>query len=134
MNLILNPKKQKNFSLKRGFHFIVSIAICQQPFRIRNATFEIMVRLKGLEPLAHSLEGCCSIHLSYRRILFSISDFGLRIPKQKLSAHRSRVLNPQSAITINWSGREDSNLRLSAPKADTLPGCATPRGTYTVYP
>ena len=26
-----------------------------------------MVRLKGLEPLAHSLEGCCSIHLSYRR-------------------------------------------------------------------
>jgi hypothetical protein len=30
-----------------------------------------LVRLKGLEPLAHSLEGCCSIHLSYRRILNS---------------------------------------------------------------
>ena len=28
-----------------------------------------------------------------------------------------------------WSGREDSNLRLSAPKADALPGCATPRCT-----
>ena len=27
----------------------------------------------------------------------------------------------------NWSGREDSNLRPSAPKADALPGCATPR-------
>jgi hypothetical protein len=27
-----------------------------------------MVRLKGFEPLAHSLEGCCSIQLSYRRI------------------------------------------------------------------
>ena len=26
-----------------------------------------------------------------------------------------------------WSGREDLNLRPSAPKADALPGCATPR-------
>ena len=26
-----------------------------------------------------------------------------------------------------WSGRQDSNLRPSAPKADALPGCATPR-------
>ena len=27
-----------------------------------------------------------------------------------------------------WSGRWDSNSRPSAPKADALPGCATPRG------
>ena len=27
-----------------------------------------MVRLEGLEPPAHSLEGCCSIRLSYRRL------------------------------------------------------------------
>ena len=33
-----------------------------------------MVRLKGIEPLAHSLEGCCSIHLSYRRIQVSHSE------------------------------------------------------------
>ena len=33
-----------------------------------------MARLKGFEPLTHSLEGCCSIHLSYRRIL----KFGIR--------------------------------------------------------
>jgi hypothetical protein len=26
-----------------------------------------------------------------------------------------------------WSGREDLNLRLPAPKAGALPGCATPR-------
>src|SRR5690606_28986521 len=26
-----------------------------------------------------------------------------------------------------WSGRPDSNQRPSAPKADALPGCATPR-------
>ena len=28
-----------------------------------------LARLKGLEPLTHCLEGSCSIHLSYRRIL-----------------------------------------------------------------
>jgi hypothetical protein len=26
-----------------------------------------------------------------------------------------------------WSGREDLNLRLPAPEAGALPGCATPR-------
>jgi hypothetical protein len=28
---------------------------------------------------------------------------------------------------INWSGREDLNLRPLAPHASALPGCATPR-------
>ncbi len=28
---------------------------------------------------------------------------------------------------LRWSGRRDSNPRPSAPKADALPGCATPR-------
>ena len=27
-----------------------------------------MARLEGLEPPAYSLEGCCSIRLSYRRL------------------------------------------------------------------
>ena len=31
------------------------------------------------------------------------------------------------AKSENWSGRQDSNLRPSAPKADALPDCATPR-------
>ena len=30
----------------------------------------ILVRLKGLEPLTHCLEGSCSIQLSYRRIFY----------------------------------------------------------------
>ena len=30
-------------------------------------------------------------------------------------------------VKILWSGREDLNLRLPAPKAGALPGCATPR-------
>ena len=34
---------------------------------------------------------------------------------------------PPDARPQNWSGRQDSNLRPSAPKADALPGCATPR-------
>ena len=33
-----------------------------------------MVRPKGLEPLAHCLEGSCSIHLSYGRILDNPSE------------------------------------------------------------
>ena len=28
---------------------------------------------------------------------------------------------------LDWSGREDLNLRPLAPHASTLPGCATPR-------
>src|ERR1700744_2260952 len=38
------------------------------------------------------------------------------------------------ATADTWSGRQDSNLRPSAPKADALPGCATPRRTtrYTL--
>ena len=31
-----------------------------------------------------------------------------------------------------WSGRRDSNPRPSAPKADALPGCATPRLTFSI--
>jgi hypothetical protein len=63
---------------------------------------------------------------------FRIADFGM-----KFLTRPAPVLNPQSAFCnpqLNWSGREDSNLRLSAPKADALPGCATPRGIHIVYP
>ena len=31
------------------------------------------------------------------------------------------------SVSGGWSGRQDSNLRPSAPKADALPDCATPR-------
>jgi hypothetical protein len=39
------------------------------------------------------------------------------------------------ALNINilcWSGRRDSNPRPSAPKADALPGCATPRRSVPI--
>ena len=34
---------------------------------------------------------------------------------------------PWTEYSISWSGRPDSNGRPSAPKADALPDCATPR-------
>src|SRR5579871_1145378 len=33
----------------------------------------------------------------------------------------------QNINNLEWSGRRDSNPRPSAPKADALPDCATPR-------
>jgi hypothetical protein len=40
-----------------------------------------------------------------------------------------RLLNRRESrkCLIQWSGRRDSNPRPSAPKADALPDCATPR-------
>ena len=61
---------------------------------------------EGFEPPTHSLEGCCSIQLSYRQTRLKF---------------------------IRWSGRDDSNIRPSAPKADALPGCATPRFRKNSY-
>jgi hypothetical protein len=36
-------------------------------------------------------------------------------------------------IIINWSGREDSNLRPPHPQCDALPGCATSRPRLRIY-
>src|SRR6267378_1314781 len=55
------------------------------------------VRPGGFEPPTNSLEGCCSIHLSY-----------------------GRGITPKS-------GRRDSNPRPPGPKPGALPDCATPR-------
>jgi len=49
----------------------------------------------------------------------------------------SAVLTPSESANdssdLPRSGREDSNLRHSAPKADALPGCATPRGGRNIH-
>ena len=39
----------------------------------------------------------------------------------------ARIQSSSRRAVRKWSGRQDSNLRPSAPKADALPGCATPR-------
>ena len=66
----------------------------------------------GIEPVTHSLEGCCSIQLSYGQI--------------RETAKTRKALNGPFCIW-KWSERRDSNSRPSAPKADALPGCATLR-------
>ncbi len=66
-----------------------------------------VARLAGLEPATYSLEGCCSILLSYRR-------------------SPDRVIRLKFFVR-GWSGRRDSNSRPSGPKPDALPSCATPR-------
>ena len=40
------------------------------------------VRLEGLEPPAHCLEGSCSVHLSYRRV-YSLDQL-LNLPEDQL--------------------------------------------------
>src|SRR5271170_223112 len=49
-----------------------------------------------------------------------------------VAASEGLPANPRAALRSpgprrNWSGRQDLNLRPSAPKADALPDCATPR-------
>ena len=41
--------------------------------------------------------------------------------------HASRLAAEGRGCSMQWSGRRDSNPRPSAPKADALPDCATPR-------
>src|SRR6185503_18179076 len=64
------------------------------------------MRPGGFEPPTNSLEGCCSIHLSYGR--------GTTWTPRRRDAE---------------SGRRDSNPRPPGPKPGALPDCATPRKT-----
>ena len=65
-----------------------------------------MARQEGIEPPTHSLEGCCSIQLSYWRFDRNGAD------------RRSGPCR---------SGRPDLNRGPPAPKAGAIPGYATPR-------
>ena len=73
----------------------------------------------GIEPVTYSLEGCCSIQLSYGQK--KVRALQMKMPKTRL-------------WQIQWSGRKDSNLRPSGPKPDALPGCATPRLAHSNRP
>lgn len=67
----------------------------------------------GIEPVTPSLEGWCSIRLSY--------------------GHHSNRILPH--IRMNWSGWRDLNSRHPGPKPGALPGYATPRkGRYYTFP
>ena len=55
----------------------------------------------------------------------ALSAMRFRFPNASLAVVLGKRLPAKSSIL--WSGRRDSNTRPSAPKADALPGCATPR-------
>jgi hypothetical protein len=99
----------------------------------------VVARLEGLEPPTYGLEIRCSIPLSYRRYCYDGVDDGDRtrdswihspVLYQLSYAHhllrRNEYIQGEPLAQV-WSGREDLNLRLPAPKAGALPGCATPR-------
>ena len=71
-----------------------------------------MARQEGVEPPTHSLEGCCSIHLSYWR-------FSPLVPRDRTAP--PHIPHPRR------SGRPDLNRGPPAPKAGAIPGYATPR-------
>ncbi len=82
------------------------------------------VRPSGLEPLTYSLEGCCSIQLSYGRIVQTlVSNF-----------HQTYNKNKTKSLLLLFllSGRQDSNLRPPAPKAGAMNRATLRPEFYTI--
>ncbi len=96
-----------------------------------------VVRLAGLEPATYGLEGCCSIQLSYKRMILALGGApeGSRTPNPQI---RSLVLYPielrtltiqikkrqykfgKTLIFMRWGGRWELNPRPSGPQSDAL--------------
>ena len=74
-----------------------------------------MARLKGLEPLAHCLEGSCSIHLSYRRV-------SRRPPPQGTPARKGFRLGAGDGNRTHATSLEgwDSTIELHPHRSDGL--------------
>ena len=85
------------------------IVIPHSEFRIPHS---VLARLGRFERPTHGSGGRCSIRAELQAHIHPVVGV---IPKR-----------PHN----NWSGREDLNLRLPAPKAGALPGCATPRNVW----
>jgi integrase len=71
------------------------------------------------------------VHPSENAVLDAVERMGghkIGHSRELLEAGKGAVMLLRPSVTeVNWSGREDSNLRPPAPKAGALPGCATPR-------
>ncbi len=64
-----------------------------------------VVRLAGLEPATYGLEGCCSIQLSYKRMILALGGApeGSRTPNPQI---RSLVLYPIELRTLTIQIKE----------------------------
>ena len=70
-----------------------------------------------------------------RKLIFDFVRPFAFVPKYTGKCERSRAKSaaseqtncPQNSQCLDWSGRQDLNLRHPAPKAGALPSCATPR-------
>ena len=80
-----------------------------------------MARPKGLEPLAHSLEGCCSIQLSYGRIQRWILSLGAEkgqglLGRVLLLDEESHFLRHQLGEFLDAHGAEAVGRRVAFPE------------------
>ena len=78
----------------------------------------------------HSIRSCC--RLDKWRFYPTLPNF---FPRRTflLLLGRNLFRDLSKRLRFYWSGRQDLNLRPSAPKADALPGCATPRRRGVVH-
>jgi hypothetical protein len=76
-----------------------------------------VARLEGLEPPAHSLEGCCSIRLSYRRLEEFLPFY------RGLVNRKDRLATPARTSALGWppglASRAGPDLFLFFPPCDT---------------
>ena len=65
----------------------------------------MVIRL-GFEPKTHSLEGCCSIQLSYQTIFFGCKDTAFFQSVGRLYAKKLQIVN---LIPQSWGRRGDAD-------------------------
>ena len=113
-----------------------------------SAITDYLARLARFERATHGSGGRCSVLAELQaRIVHSTlppkycaiarsgttnqsaNERTVRLPRShwSLAMTRQQKRLRKSTQQLEWSGREDLNLRLPAPKAGALPGCATPR-------
>ncbi len=89
------------------------------------------VRQEGIEPPAHSLEGCCSIRLSYWRKhrqnnwMNGLLDCWIAKTMELRAIHRTTnnpLIHQSNNASLRGSGQQELNLRPPAPKAGALAG------------
>ena len=108
---------------------------------IRVAIQDELARISTLSNMVHDINGyhtrksCHAGHLAVEAVLagnLSGTRRWFRINTIRAPQWRRQLLGEIERRIGEWSGRRDSNPRPSAPKADALPGCATPRHALSI--